>query len=526
MSRMKLIGMAAAAGALVAACAMPAAAQEPKSGGILKFATQGEPTTYDCAAGTSIVALQYLAPHYSGLIAFDNNNYPEIVGDLAKEWTVSDDGLTYSFTLHPDVKFHDGSPLTSADVKATFERIANPPQGVVSIRKGGYVQLAAIETPAPDQVVFKLKAPSAGFLSTLANPWNCVYSAKKLAEDTSYPAKTIMGSGPFTFDEFQAGAMWKGTKFADYFIDGKPYLDGFEAILVAGPAVATTIAGGQVDANFRLVSVPEIARIKEVRGDTVTAESTPSTSFTVISINTRKKPFDDPRVRKALSLAIDRKAGIQVMGDLAGQRWPFVAFREGHELAPTPEELAKVPGFGPDIEANRAEARRLLEEAGVKDLSFVLLNRSIKVPYEPLAIFFIDQWRRIGVTVTQEALENGPWAQKLSSGDYTVGMDLNSPVSDDPSDVLAKYVPGAGINYTGLEDQKLTDLFREQDAATDPEKRKEIVKQFVDRMVELTPTISTFNAERNVVLDNKVKGWKVPPSFVVGLSMRDVWLDQ
>src|SRR5690606_9269222 len=122
-----------------------------------------------------------------------------------------------------------------------------------------------------------------------------------------------------------------------------------------------------------------------------------------VSINTRKKPFDDPRVRKALSLAIDRQAGIQVMGDLAGQRWPFVAFREGHELSPTSEELAKVPGFGPDIEANRAEARRLLEEAGVKDLSFVLLNRSIKVPYEPLAIFFIDQWRRIGVTVTQEA---------------------------------------------------------------------------------------------------------------------------
>jgi len=520
------IRMGAAVGLLaLAAGAAPALAQEtPVSGGTLKFATQGEPNTYDCHAGTSIVALQYLAPHYSSLIAIDNINYPEIVGDLAKEWSVSDDGLTYSFTLHPDVKFHDGTPLTSADVKASFDRIANPPEGVVSIRKASYAQLASIETPAPDQIVFKLKSPSAGFLSTLANPWNCVYSAKKMAEDPSYPAKTIMGSGPFVFGEFQAGSFWKGTKFADYFVEGKPYLDGFEAHIVSGAAVANTIAGGQLDANFRLVSVPEMQRIKDSRGDTVTFQTTPSTSFSVISINTRKKPFDDPRVRKALSLAIDRDAGINVLGDLAGQRWKFVAFRHGHALAPSAEELAKVPGFGPDIEANRAEARRLLEEAGVKNLSFTFLNRSIKNPYEPLAIFFIDQWRQIGVTVTQEALENGPWAQKLQSGDYEVGMDLNSPPSDDPTEVLTKYVPGAGINYTGLEDQQLVDLFRQQDASIDEAERAKLVRAFVDRMVELTPTISTYNAERNVVFDNKVKGWKVPPSFLVGLSLRDVWL--
>ncbi len=513
--------------ALIAAAAVPAAAQDtPKNGGVLKFATQGEATSYDCHVGTSIASQQYLAPHYSTLLAFDTNTYPEIGGDLAREWSVSPDGLTYSFVLHDNVRFHDGSALTADDVKASFERIANPPEGVASVRRGAFAKLDSIAVTAPDRIEFRLKSPSAAFLATLASPWNCIYSARLLASNPDYPSKVIMGSGPFVFDEYQAGAMWKGSRFKDYFVAGKPHVDAFEATLVSGESVVNSIAGGQLHANFRLISTPQMERIKQVRGDTVTFQTVPSTSVNMVAVNTKRKPFDDARVRKALSLAFDRYAGVQVLGDQAGQRWPNLIFRHGHPDAPDEAALKSYPGFSGDIEAQRAEARKLLAEAGAGDLKFTFLNRAIKVPYEPLGIFFIDQWRRIGVEVTMEAVETGPWSSRLKSGDFDVAIDFNAPSSDDPTEVLARYVPGTASEYTGIQDDRLVELYRAQDDTTDPAERARLVKAFVDRHVEIGSIIPSFNPERTVVFDNKVKGWNVAPPFVVGLTLRDVWLDE
>jgi peptide/nickel transport system substrate-binding protein len=513
--------------ALVAVAASGAAAQEtPKNGGVLKFATQGEAASYDCHVGTSIASQQYLAPHYSTLLEFGTVDYPTIRGDLAKEWSVSPDGLTYSFVLHDNVKFHDGSALTADDVKASFERIARPPEGVASVRRAAFGKLDTITVTAPDKVEFKLKSPSAAFIATLASPWNCIYSAKLLASNPDYPAKVIMGSGPFVFEEYQAGAVWKGKKFADYFVAGKPHVDAFEATVVSGESVINSIAGGQLHANFRLISTPQMDRIKQVRGDQVTFQTVPSTSVNMVVINTKKKPFDDPRVRKALSLAFDRYAGVSVLGDQAGQRWPNLIFRHGHPNAPDEAALKAYPGFSGDIEAQREEAKKLLAEAGVSDLKFTFLNRAIKVPYEPLGIFFIDQWRRIGVEVTMEAVETGPWAARLKSGEFDVAIDFNAPSSDDPTEVLARYVPGSPTDYSRIEDAKLVELYQAQDNASDPAERAKLVKEFVDRHVELGGVIPTFNPERTVVFDNKVKGWSVPPPFVVGLNMRDVWLDE
>lgn len=515
------------ASALIAVASAGASAQEtPKNGGVLKFATQGEATSYDCHVGTSIASQQYLAPHYSTLLDFDTNNYPNIVGDLAKEWSVSPDGLTYSFVLHSNVKFHDGSALTADDVKASFERIARPPEGVASVRRAAFAKLDAITVTAPDKLEFKLKSPSAAFIATLASPWNCIYSAKLLASNPDYPSKVIMGSGPFVFEEYQAGAVWKGKKFADYFVAGEPHLDGFEATLVSGEAVINSIAGKQLDANFRLISTPQMERIKQVRGDEVTFQTVPSTSVNMVTINTKKKPFDDPRVRKALSLAFDRYAGVTVLGDQAGQRWPNLIFRHGNAFAPDEAALKGYAGFSGDIEAQREEAKKLLAEAGVSDLKFVFLNRAIKVPYEPLGIFFIDQWRRIGVEVTMESVETGPWAARLKSGDFDVAIDFNAPSSDDPTEVLQRYVPGTPGNYTGLDDPKLVELYQAQDNTTDPAERAKLVKEFVDRHVDGASIIPTFNPERTVVFDKAVKGWNVAPPFVVGLNLRDIWLDR
>ena len=514
------------ASALLASVAGVAIAQEqPVSGGTIRFATVGEPPSYDCQSFTSITQFQYLAPHYSTLLAIDPSNFPEVVGKVGKEWDISADGLTYTVKLHENVKFHDGGPLTSEDVKATFERIVNPPEGVPSVRKAQFRKLKSIEAPSPDTIVFNLNEPASGFLTTLASPWHCIYSAKKLAENPDYPAKVVMGSGPFTFDEYSAGAYWRGAKFADYFEEGKPYLDGFEASIVTGASLVNAVAGRQVDAVFRLISAPEKQRIEQARGDEVVFQSTPATSVTLVDVNTRKAPFDDVRVRRALSLAIDRDTGLKVLGDYS-QKFPNVVFRGGHALDYTPEELRQVPGFSGDIEAQRAEAKRLLEEAGVKDLKFTLLSPNFKVPYEPLAIFLIDQWRQIGVEVTFDAQPVATQIARMSSGDFDLGLDFNAPTSDDPTEVMAKFVPGGPGNYTGFEDEKLVELYQKQDATTDPAERDRLVREFVDRFVEQQYYITTFATDREVVMDKKVKGWNVPPSYSVGLDLSTVWLAQ
>ena len=132
--------------------------QTPKRGGVFRHAVEGEPANLDCHAAATSFALQVLAPHYSTLLKYDRNDFSKIVGDLAKSWTVSPDRLTYNFKLRPNVKFHDGSELSSADIKATFDRLRNPPPGITSARRGQFAGIETIDTPTPDTVVFKLKS--------------------------------------------------------------------------------------------------------------------------------------------------------------------------------------------------------------------------------------------------------------------------------------------------------------------------------------------------------------------------------
>jgi peptide/nickel transport system substrate-binding protein len=223
-----------------------AQAQTPKTGGTFAFAVSAEPPNYDCHANTSFAFLHPVRPHYSTLLKFDAPNYPKIVGDLAESWEVSKDGLTYSFKLRPNVKFHDGTAFTSEDVKASYDRIRNPAPGVKSLRQAAYADIAAIETPDPLSVVFKLNKPNASMLATFASPWDCIYSAAKLKQDPKWPERNILGTGPFVFVEHAAGSHWVGKRFDGYFVKGQPYLDGYRAIFISGAPMVNALAAGEL----------------------------------------------------------------------------------------------------------------------------------------------------------------------------------------------------------------------------------------------------------------------------------------
>ena len=186
---MSLIALGACIGAL---------AQEPQRGGILQFGIVAEPPTYDCHATGTFAVLHRVAPHYSTLLKYEQYKYPNIVGDLAESWTVSPDQMTFTFKLRPNIKFHDGSKLTSEDVKASYERIMSPPPGVVSDRGGLFRNVAKVETPDARTIVFRMKQVDLSIMeSGFASPWNCIYSAAKLRADPNFPARNVMGTGPF-----------------------------------------------------------------------------------------------------------------------------------------------------------------------------------------------------------------------------------------------------------------------------------------------------------------------------------------
>ena len=514
--------------ALVATGAI--AADTPRPGGLLKFAVGAEPPNYDCHAQTSFAFIHPVRPHYNTLLEFDTAKYPAIRGDLDESWTVSKDGLTYTFKLRKGVKFHDGSTFTSEDIKATYERLRKPPPGVRSIREESYADIASIETPDPLTVVFRLGKPNASMLSNFASPWDCVYSAAKLKQDPRFPERNVMGTGPFTFVEHVAGSHWTGRRFDGYFRKGRPYLNGYIAIFIAGAPMVNALAAGEVLAEFRGHSPADRDRLVKALGEKAVVQESPWVCSLVVTFNTSKKPFDDQRVRKALSLALDRWGGAQALSRVALVRHVGGILRPGYDLAVSEKELLTYPGFSKDINASRAEARKLLAAAGVPNLTFTLTNRNVAMPYTPVGVFLIDQWRQAGVTVKHEQLETRLYlaAQQRDKPTFDAALDFNCDFMDEPNLQLQKYLSHdrAAINYAQQTDRVLDKLFDQQSGELDRKKRYAILREFEKRALEQAYTIPTIWWHRIIVHHKVMKGWQMTPSHYVGQDLSDVWLDQ
>src|SRR5258708_5830090 len=391
--------------AMLATHATAAAELRPAWGGILPFAVDAEPPNYDCHANFSFVFIHPVIPHYSTLLKFDTANYPQVVGDIAEGWSVSADRLTYTFRLRQNVLFHDGSRLTSADVKASYDRIIHPPQGVLSVRRADYGAVTGIDTPDPATVIFHLQWPDAAMLANFASPWNCIYNAAKLKEDPLFPKTHVLGTGPFVFVEHQKGDHWTGKRWDKYFLVGRPYLDGYRANFIAGAAQVEAMEKGRIMAQFRSFSPAERDEMVKAIGDRIEVREGPWTSYLAVAFNATRPPFDDARVRRALSLAIDRWHGAQALADTTFLKYVGGLMRPGTAISMPEVELVTLPGFSRDIAASRAEARRLLAEAGVANLEVTLTNRKdVPIPYGPPGEFVVAACAEIGVQATHQLL--------------------------------------------------------------------------------------------------------------------------
>src|SRR6202158_2966201 len=500
-------------------------AQTPKRGGTLTFAISAETPHYDCHASDTYATLHFAAPFYSTLLRFDLSKFPQVEGDLAQSWTVAPDLMTYTFKLHPNVKFHDGATLTSVDVKATYDRLRNPPTGVVSTRKATFADIGSIETPDATTVVFKMKAVNAAMLEHFASPWNCVYSAKVLAEDPAAPKTKINGTGPFTFVEHAKGSHVAGKRNDNYFKKGLPYLDGWKGVFtLQAAAMLNAIQGGQVLAEFRGISPAERDRLGQTMGDKIRIEESSWTLNLLIAFNTEKKPFDDVRVRKALLLAIDRWGGSQGLSSSSTRRSVGGVIRPGSPYATPEAELVKLPGFSKDIAKSRAEAKKLLAEAGVPNLKFTLWNRNLAMPYTPAGIFLVDQWRQIGVEVEHKQSDTAPYIAAMTSGNFDVAIDFSNLFMDDSTLALAKFLSRdrAPQNMSRSKDGELDKLYDDHVRERDPEKRKTFIRAFEKRLFEQAYQQPLLWWHRIVPTHKVVMGWKMSPSHNLGQDLAGV----
>jgi peptide/nickel transport system substrate-binding protein len=521
--------LAAATAGLGLYDAAPASAQgAPKRGGNFTFAISAETPHYDAHGSDTFATLHFGAPFYSTLLQFNLADYPKVKGDLAASWDVAADLMTYTFKLTPNVTFHDGSPMTSADVKATYDRMRNPPTGVVSTRQATFIDIDTIETPDPLTVVFKMKNPNPAMLEHFASPWNWIYSAKLLAANPNGPRTMINGTGPFRFGEHVRGSHITGTRNDKYHRQGRPYLDGFRGVFMTQPAaMMNALQGGQVMAEFRGISPAERDRLVQVMGDKIRIEESSWTLNLMVVFNTEKKPFDDVRVRRALHLAIDRRAGAQGLARTATLRDPGGLVRPGSPFAMKDADLLKVPGFGRDIAAARAEARKLLREAGVPNLTFVLHNRNLAQPYTPAGIFLVDQWRQIGVNVEHRQSETSPYLAGMSSGNFDVAVDFSNLFMDEPSLALAKYLSfnKAPENRSRAIDAEMDRLYAAQSRERDFQKRFDLIRQFEKRALDQAYQVPLLWWHRIVPTHKTVMGWQMSPSHNLGQDLADVWLN-
>lgn len=539
-SQMKLSSLVGAIGiglltATAAYSAAPGVAPEsalaqpdPQSGGILHFAVESEPSNDDCQANVSLAFLETVGPSYSTLLKFDAQDYPRIEGDLAESWTVSPDKQTYSFRLHPGVLFHDGTPLTAADIKATYQRILHPPPGVISARQANYAEIDTIETPDPLTVIFHLQRPDAAMLAKFASPWNCIYQAAKLAADPRFPATHVLGTGPFVFAGHKNGQSWAGRRWDHYFRPGKPYLDGYEADFMDGPRMVSSLQSGAILAGFRSFTPAERDTLVATMGDRINVQESPWLMSTLLVFNTRQPPFDDARVRQALSLALDRWGMARTLSHDTVLKFVGGLLRPGFAMATPETDLATLPGFSHDIHAARTDARRLLAEAGLHDLNVTLISRDLPNAYGPRADAIIEAWRAIGVTAHEVRLSGGDWRMALTSGHYTVALDFAGDAFDDPSLQLGKYVSHAlsPLNHSGASDPVLDQLYRDQAASTDEQARARIVREFEHRALTQAYEVPVLWWNRIAVTAASVKGWTVSPSPYVGQDLADVWIDR
>ena len=507
----------------------------PKSGGVFRLGIGSRPPHFDLHQSGTINNLGTQGPMYDNLVRRDpRDSGKTIIPDLAHSWDIAKDGKTYTFFLRDGVTFHDGADFTAEDVKATFDRIAKPPAGISIPRSSLFKSVESINVRDKLTVEFKLSDPRPPnfIMSAIASGWNVVVR-KKTLEDNAFNLRRVMaypGTGPFKHSRRIEGEVWVMEKYKDYWNKGLPYLDAVEVyhLLMFSPELGSGILSNRVD--YCRITDPVTGRKAKATPGMSMAEYYQSV-IQGVWVNNKKKPLDDPRVRRALHLVMDKHVLVEVVKDVApmmvgGFIYPF------SEFATPKDELFKRIGYDPkDPGPAIKEAKALMAAAGyangIKGLDFMVREVATFKLWAQAIQAMLQQ--TLNIETKLRTVVESVWFDDTKSGNYDLAIGAVVSTLLDPSDYFnAWYGKDGPQNYSFWDNKKFQDILVQIDSEVDPAKRLALIRE-TEKIMESDPPVLPVCWEKIIdVWFNYVKGVNPTEYFGVYDVVRQdtVWLDK
>jgi peptide/nickel transport system substrate-binding protein len=509
-------------------------ARAEKSGGVLRMPIITSPASMSIHEESTVSTLGPMMGVFNNLVMFDQhvpqNSLESIVPDLASSWSLSEDGKELTFQLRHGVKWHDGKPFTANDVKCTWDLISGAAAEKLRVnpRKSWYRNLDNVTVRGDDEVTFRLKRPQPSFIALLASGWSPVYPCHVAPRDMrTHP----IGTGPFKFVEFKPNESVKVARNPDYWKPGRPYLDAIEYTLMSNPATAVlAFAAGKFDLTWQgIMSIPVMKQLKD---QVPNAEGTvvPWNIPRQLIVNRSKPPFDNPELRRAMVLTLDRRAFIDILSDGQGEIGGAMMPPPAGSWGMPPEMLQTLPGYGSDVVKNRAEAREIMNKLGYgpdNRLAVSVTTRDVPAYRDP-SVLLIDELKEIYIDGTLNAIDTTQWYPTVMRKDYTIGLTASENGLDDPDQQFYEnFSCGAERNYTGYCNADVDQLIDRQSSEPDVGKRKQIVWEIERRLAEDAARPALFYPKSAACWQPYFKGHTVMVNGNYnGWRFEDAWFDK
>ena len=467
----------------------PATAQ--KQGGTLRIYHRDNLPSASIHEEATISTVGPFMAVFNNLVIYDQtkslNTPATIVADLADSWAWDATNTKLTFKLHHGVKWHDGKPFTAKDVQCTWNKLTG--RDVDDFRKNPraiwWQNLKEVTVNSDLEVTFILNRPQPSFLSLFASGYTPVYPCHVSTKDMR---TNPIGTGPFKFVELKRGESVKFVRNGEYWKNGKPYLDAIEWKVIENRSTRIlAFVSGEFDMTFPTdVTIPLLKDVKS-QAPTAVCELAPTYVSTNLIVNREVAPFNDPKIRKAMALALDRKAFIDILSggkaDISGAMLPPP---EGVWGMPA-DVLKTLPGYSADVAGSRKDARAIMEGLGyseTKPLKVKVSTRNIAVYRDP-AVILIDQLKHIHIEGELEVVDTSIWHAKVARKEYTVGLNLTGVGVDDPDvNFYENYSCNSERNYTQYCNKEVDALIDNQSREIDVAKRKKLVWEIERKLAE------------------------------------------